>query len=410
MIIISILFTAVLLIVVVALLAVIFEQKRTIELHENTVPEVDPEQIRIQYELLRLTTALETVDLGIIIADPVGELTYENGRARGLLESNDSRALVRQAVLELLAEANAGKAARREVDLFGPPKATYLVRALPLRIEATDETAGAVVVVEDISERRRTEQVRRDFVTNISHELKTPVGALGLLAESLDEDTDPDTVLRFTRRIGDEVHRLARTIDDLLELSRIEFGDDLQLDDHPVGALVAEAMDRLEGAARSRNVTFEVSGDPDIVINADRRQIASALSNLLDNAIKYSPVGSTITVDMATEGPISTIAVIDEGDGIPTRDLDRVFERFYRVDRARSRETGGTGLGLAIVRHVANNHGGTVSVQSKEGYGSTFTLAIAARGGATAAPASATQLDARGTNQAITPSDPEVQT
>lgn len=360
--------------VVVGSLAV--SQQRTIERLERTEIPPDPALVSEAEEFRRLSAALDAVGLGLLIADPAGEFIYETLTAEQLLRSTDSLALVRQAAIELIEDLGNSGVTKREVDLFGPPRATYLVRALPLNVGTDQTEIGTVVVIEDISERRRTDQVRRDFVTNISHELKTPVGALGLLAETLEGETDPATVARFTGRIASEVHRLAHTIDDLLELSRIEFGDDLEFADHRIGAIVGGAIDRLRSAAAANDITLAVAGDAELLVHVDDRQVTSALSNLIDNAIKYSPPASTVTVSMTREDDRVVVAVADEGDGIPTRDLDRVFERFYRVDRARSRGTGGTGLGLAIVRHVANNHGTTVRVQSKEGHGSTFSIAL----------------------------------
>ena len=233
-----------------------------------------------------------------------------------------------------------------------------------------------MAVIEDVTERRRTDQVRRDFVSNISHELKTPVGAVGLLAETLRDETDLATIRRFSERMSLEVARLSRTIDDLLELSRIEFADDLFIDETRVGDIVEDALGRFRAAADARGITLKSVGESGIVVAGDRRQITSALGNLIDNAVKYSPDGATVTVSARVNPSGLALSVADTGDGIPSRDLDRVFERFYRVDRARSRETGGTGLGLAIVRHVAHNHGGEVSVRSKEGQGSEFTLVL----------------------------------
>ncbi|NLA37383.1 MAG: GHKL domain-containing protein [Actinobacteria bacterium] len=360
----------------VAVGALAVSQQRTMERNKRAVTPPDPTLVSEAEEFRRLSAALDSIGLGLLIADSSGELIYETGTAEQLLRSTDSLALVRQAAIELIEGFGSGGAKKREVDLFGPPKATYLVRALPLNVGGDTNGRGTVVVIEDISERRRTDQVRRDFVTNISHELKTPVGALGLLAETLEGETDPATVARFTSRISTEVHRLGHTIDDLLELSRIEFGDDLKFADHRIGAIVGGATDRLRSAAAANDIELAIVGDPELVVHVDDRQVTSALSNLIDNAIKYSQPSSTVTVAMEREGGRVVVSVADEGDGIPTRDLDRVFERFYRVDRARSRGTGGTGLGLAIVRHVANNHGTTVRVQSKEGHGSTFSIAL----------------------------------
>ena len=399
MVIVLIVSVVVLVAAVVALIAIVLGQRSELSALRANVVEPGVDDVDTSTELARLVAALEAVELGVVVVDPSGEVAFENGVASRLMTSSDSRAIVRQATIELISEAATGRSGRREVDLFGPPKATYLVVASPLVVSSEAPQQGVVVVIEDISERRRTEQVRRDFVTNISHELKTPVGALGLLAETVDAETDPATVARFTKRIVEEVHRLAATIDDLLELSRIEFADDLELTEQVLGPIVAEAAARLDSAAAAREIELKVIGDPDRSVFADQRQLTSALSNLIENAIKYGADASVVTIDMGpptggrdgagggrddadghgADGDVTVISVSDRGDGIPTRDLDRIFERFYRVDRARSRVTGGTGLGLAIVRHIVNNHGGSVTVTSKEGQGSTFTVKIPAR-------------------------------
>ncbi|HOT79559.1 MAG TPA: ATP-binding protein [Microthrixaceae bacterium] len=325
--------------------------------------------------LPRLVAALDALSLGVVVADADEVLGFQNRSAQAILSSRDARTIINRAVRELLVAAVRGEPGEREIDLFGPPKSTYLIRAVPLG-NGVAVGGGSVAVIEDVTERRRTDQVRRDFVSNISHELKTPVGAVGLLAETLRDETDLATIRRFSERMSLEVARLSRTIDDLLELSRIEFADDLFIDETRVGDIVEDALGRFRAAADARGITLKSVGESGIVVAGDRRQITSALGNLIDNAVKYSPDGATVTVSARVNPSGLALSVADTGDGIPSRDLDRVFERFYRVDRARSRETGGTGLGLAIVRHVAHNHGGEVSVRSKEGQGSEFTLVL----------------------------------
>lgn len=333
---------------------------------------VDPDD-----SLPRLVAALDALSLGVVVADVDEVLGFRNRSAEEILSSRDSRTIIDRAVRELLVEAVRGEPGEREIDLFGPPRRTFLIRAVPLAgASGMAVGGGSVAVIEDVTERRRTDQVRRDFVSNISHELKTPVGALGLLAETIVDETDPATVRRFIERMGVEVTRLSRTIDDLLELSRIEFADDLFIDDSPIGAIVEEVLARFRGSADLRGVELRAMGELDVVVAGDRRQITSAISNLVDNAVKYSPDGAEVTVSVACTADAVSVTVADTGDGIPARDLDRVFERFYRVDRARSRDTGGTGLGLAIVRHIAHNHGGEVSVRSREGHGTEFTLTL----------------------------------
>jgi two-component system sensor histidine kinase SenX3 len=216
------------------------------------------------------------------------------------------------------------------------------------------------------------------------------VGALGLLAETLLAEDDPAVARRLAERMLAEAFRVGRTIDDLLELSRIEADEAAAREDLPVRRLIGEAVDRVRGAAEQRDIRIEVDEPPArLEVRGDRRQLVSATYNLLENAVKYSEAGSSIQVRARTDGRWVDLAVQDHGMGIPRRDLERVFERFYRVDRARSRETGGTGLGLAIVRHVANNHAGEVRVDSREGEGSTFTLRLPVSSGPVAVTAEA---------------------
>ena len=216
-------------------------------------------------------------------------------------------------------------------------------------------------------------------MANISHELKTPVGALGLLAETLATEPDPEVAQPLAARLQSEAFRLSRTIDDLLQLSQIEAGSPPVEEEISVLRLMADVAERGRSSAELREVELKIDEvEPGLRVHGDRRQLVSALTNLVDNAAKYSDPGSTIVVGASFEDGCAVLRVRDQGIGIPARDVERIFERFYRVDRARSRETGGTGLGLAIVRHVATNHGGTVTVSSREGEGSTFALRLPA--------------------------------
>ncbi|MBN2622989.1 MAG: sensor histidine kinase [Acidimicrobiales bacterium] len=325
----------------------------------------------------RLSWALGAIANGVIIFDERGEITYRNAPAASFLAARHSDALVEEAITTMAADALRGRGSERELELFGPPRRVLSLRAVPL--ESDSRPSGVLVVVEDTSERRRLENVRRDFVANISHELKTPVGALSLLAETLLDEDDPDVTKRLAERLASEAFRVGATIDDLLELSRIEVAAGLATDAVAVAQFVGDAADRVRPAAEQRGIDIDVEPASErLTVVGDRRQLVSAVTNLLDNAVKYSEPGSTVTVRARTNGTWVDVSVRDRGIGIPRRDLERIFERFYRVDRARSRETGGTGLGLAIVRHVASNHRGEVRVESREGVGSTFTLRLPA--------------------------------
>jgi two-component system, OmpR family, sensor histidine kinase SenX3 len=339
----------------------------------------------------RLAHAFAVMPQGVVVFDESGEVAYSNDVAAGYLSARHGEALVEEAIAEVAdaaARRGATEGPSRTVDLFGPPRRTLVLTATPLQREGT--RLGVLVVIDDVTDRRRLEAVRRDFVANISHELKTPVGALGLLAETLLSEDDPAVARRLSERMLTEAFRVGRTIDDLLELSRIEADEEAKRDNVPVHLFIAEAVDRVRPAAEQQGISIEVEeASARLTVGGDRRQLVSATYNLLENAVKYSDPGSTILVRARTDGRWVDISVEDHGIGIPRRDLERVFERFYRVDRARSRETGGTGLGLAIVRHVASNHAGEVRVESREGEGSTFTLRLPVGAGPVAVSAEA---------------------
>jgi two-component system, OmpR family, sensor histidine kinase SenX3 len=324
----------------------------------------------------RLSWALGAIANGVVIFDERGEIAYRNDPAASFLAARHSDALVEEAITTMAADALRGRGAERELELFGPPRRVLSVRAVPLADE--HRPSGVLVVVEDTSERRRLENVRRDFVANISHELKTPVGALALLAETLLDEDDPDVTRRLAERLASEAFRVGNTIDDLLELSRLEVATGLAADDVGVAHFVQDAADRVRPAAEQRGIEIDVESAPTrLSVVGDRRQLVSAVTNLLDNAVKYTAEpGEPVEVDASVVDGSVCISVCDHGIGIPARDLERIFERFYRVDRARSRATGGTGLGLSIVRHVAQAHGGDVTVESIEGEGSTFRLRV----------------------------------
>jgi two-component system sensor histidine kinase SenX3 len=320
----------------------------------------------------RLRAALDALPIGVAIADLDGNVSYRNRRARSLAGARDADVLAARVVDEQLAS---GVAQRQTVDLQGPPPRSFEVSTTSLEVDGLP--VGIMAVIEDVTDRRQVDAVRRDFVANVSHELRTPVGALGVLAETIADERDPETIARLCQRISAEADRAGRIIDDLLDLSRIEAEGAARRAELGVGELVSIAVERAAPAAERGNVRITTDDvDDRLQILADESQVLSALTNLLDNAVKYSDAGAIVRVEAVEVDGDVVISVRDEGVGIPTRDLERIFERFYRVDRARSRQTGGTGLGLAIVRHVAANHGGEVSVQSREGEGATFSLRL----------------------------------
>ena len=454
-------------------------------------------------DAIRLRRSLDTLTQGVVLCDENGTVIYRNGRANALMVSRHGDALAAQAVTEVLEDAWHEGSAERTLDLYGPPRRTLQVRAR--QIDDGRRPLGVIALIEDISERRRLEEIRRDFVANVSHELKTPMGALGLLAETLVSEPDPDVAQRLAGRIHNEAFRVSRIIDDLLDLSRIESEEAPPREPVLVNLVMADAIERVRATADQRGIEIVLhEPSPPVAVMGDRRQLVSAMHALLENAITYSYDNSKVVVtgtvqrthpnlehpavvgslaepepepepehdtgelpavhadgadsgpatpDSPEEGPVEPVftpenleqvttfggpagddttdtsptdattaaatatsttgpapqggapgdaagtvpaepsavalpnwrieerdnvrlSVQDHGIGIPARDLDRIFERFYRVDHGRSRDTGGTGLGLSIVRHVANNHQGWVDVESREGEGSTFTLVL----------------------------------
>jgi len=324
-----------------------------------------------------LAASLDALPIGVVVVDADGTEVVRNWMAQsGVLRHH--RLLLDEALEELFARTRTtGDDSSRVVQLQGPNQRVMSLAVHPL------EQGGAIATVADVTERARLDAVRTDFVANLSHELKTPVGALAVLAETLADlviaptlDVDDRAAAqRLASKMVVESHRLSESIDELLELSRIELEGVGTRARVKADTIVCEAVSRVRPLAEPVGITVRVRLDdepPELF--GDARQLVSAIGNLLENAVKYSEPSSTVEIGArATEGAVE-FWVRDWGIGIPARDLDRIFERFYRVDRARSRDTGGTGLGLSIVRHVASNHGGTVSVVSREGEGSTFVL------------------------------------
>lgn len=308
-------------------------------------------------------------DGGVVRADRRAE-------AMGLVRRGRvSLAQVRELIRAVVAD---GEAREREMRVRRPPLGRGL---LDLRVQVAPLSPGLLVVlVTDLSDERRVDAVRRDFVANVSHELKTPVGALSLLAEAvLSAADDPDEVRRFAGRMQVEAQRLTHLVNDIIDLSRLQGDDPLShASDVDIDGVVREAVDDLRTLCSAHQIEIVVGAPSGARVLGERKQILMALRNLLTNALAYSPPHTRVSVTVATHDGIVDVSVKDQGIGIASHDLDRVFERFYRVDPARSRGTGGTGLGLAIVKHVCLNHGGECTVWSEVGVGSTFTLRLPA--------------------------------
>jgi two-component system sensor histidine kinase SenX3 len=330
-------------------------------------------------EMLAHIVSLSPV--GIVVVDTYRDVVYTNDRAREL-------GLVRDRLLDdrawLAAQRTLSTGDDVEVDLSPrrralPGRSGLSVRG-HVRLLTEEDRRFAVVYVDDQSEHARMEATRRDFVANVSHELKTPVGAMGVLAEALLASADdPDNVRRFSGKMVVESKRLADMVGELIELSRLQGAEPLpDLEAVDVDTVVAEALSRYKVAADNADIAITTDAPTGYLVLGDQQLLVTALANLVSNAIAYSPNGSGVSISRRRRGDNIEIAVTDRGIGIAAADQERVFERFFRVDKARSRATGGTGLGLAIVKHVAANHNGSIRLWSQPGTGSTFTLSIPA--------------------------------
>ncbi len=328
----------------------------------------------------RLEAALDASEVGIMGVDGAGRVLFASSAARQFIGARHGAVVAEVRVASLVPRAiAAGEEIDETVEVFAPRRSHLGLRVAPVSAGEGDELE-AVVFVSDLSARVRLDAMRRDFVANVGHELKTPLGALSVLAESLSQVDEPDPRERLTSRIRAQTERMTRLVDDLLDLALVETGDP---DRTPVviDDVVAEAIERAGHLAADRDVRLKTEpGDTGVVVLGDRRQLVTAVANLIDNAVKYSPAGqgASVVVRTRADGRSAIIEVEDEGVGIAPPHLDRIFERFYRVDRARSGGEG-TGLGLSIVRHVAVGHGGTVEVRSRLGEGSVFRIVLPRR-------------------------------
>lgn len=332
----------------------------------------------------RLGGALEVLPQGVVVCDEHGDVVHCNAAAAA---AGPGDGLVGEAVhhvLQAVAHGDDGAAART-VEVLGPPRRTLRVRGHAL--DDGRRVVGAVAVVEDMSEQRRLEVTRRDFLTNVTAELKAPLGALGLLAGTIVAEDDAALTRRLASRLERDAVRVGRLVDDLAELSRLDAQALPHREPVPVHLLVAQAVEQARCAGPWGAVSIEAStAGPGLTVVGDRRELVSALRHLVENALQLSDAEGEVRVNVAAADGWAEIAVSDSGPGIAAGDLDRIFECFYRVERARARTSAGTGLGLAIASQVASGHGGQVLVSSEEGKGSTFTLRVPAQPEAKAAP------------------------
>ena len=315
---------------------------------------------------------------GVVLLDRSGDVVLANPPAveLGLVQGSRPDERARRAAEQVRASGEVVLVDLSPLDRVrsGRGPTAVLGEVRPLGDEYT------VIDASDESDAVRLEATRRDFVANVSHELKTPVGAMALLAEAvLDAADDPHEVHRFGTKILNEANRLGTLVTELIALSRLQGAERLpELATVAVDQVITQALDRCRLAAESANIRITADPPTGLLLHGDATLLITALSNLLDNAVSYSPPGSPVSISRRLESGYVEIAVTDRGLGIDPEHQQRVFERFFRIDQARSRSTGGTGLGLAIVKHVAANHGGEVHLWSKPGTGSTFTLRIPA--------------------------------
>lgn len=339
------------------------QRQALVSTDEPTLPEGAAEVLSI---IGRAYVIVDAID-GVVRASPAA---YAFGLVRG-------HTVVHRELLQLTGRVRRdGVIEEEQLELPRGPlgRGTIVVQ---VRVASLGEEY-ILILADDRTEITRTEEIRNDFVANVSHELKTPVGAISLLAEALDDAAeDEDAVRRFAQRMHKESGRLSALVQDIIELSRLQ-GADVVRRGRPVdiNTVISEAVDRNKLPAESKQISIVVGGHIDEPVFGDPDLLMTAFRNLIDNAIRYSPEGTKVGVGLKSRDGLASISVTDQGVGITPEEQERVFERFYRIDAARSRQTGGTGLGLSIVKHVVSNHGGEVTVWSQQGQGSTFTVRL----------------------------------
>ena len=349
----------------------IFRKSPAIEIHDDA----ESMEIVLPESLLRTFALLED---DVLVIDNDDAPIFQSEGIATLNIMKDARLHGDEILAIVRAVRRTGKPQQGTVEIPRGPIGQGK-RKIKIAVTTLDEDS-TLILINDESEKSRVDAIRRDFVANISHELKTPIGALSLLTEAITQAKDePEAMERFANRIKSEAKRLEDLVKEIINLSRLQ-GEDPLTDPNPVEMheVIREAIDQAETSAESRKIDVENQGaeGAQLLVLGDRNQLVMAVHNLIENAINYSPEGTRVAVEVKKVDGLIEVDVIDQGIGIKDEDLERIFERFYRVDPARSRETGGTGLGLSIVKHVAQNHGGEVKVWSKMGVGSTFALRL----------------------------------
>ena len=332
------------------------------------------ERVEIPELLIKTLQSLESESLLVL---PGEVIVYESDGLSNFGLLNDGRVSSEELIALIRVVRRTNETHRGSIEIARGPIGEGK-RELKVSVTPLDESGLILVLVSDESEGRRIDAVRRDFVANVSHELKTPIGALGLLSEAiLGAKNQPEEVVRFATKMQNEAKRLTELVQEIIDLSRLQSSDPLQkafpveIDD-----VIREAISQAQVSSEARGIYVEMGQLQSATVIGDRDQLIAAVHNLVENAINYSPENTKVSVTSAIKNGLVEISVTDQGIGIADSELGRIFERFYRVDPARSRATGGTGLGLSIVKHVALNHGGDVKVWSKEGVGSTFSILL----------------------------------
>ena len=324
-----------------------------------------------------LVAALKALDRESIILDSSGYIRYETNKISLLNLAKDNKILSEELLALVRVVRRTGKTQEGSIEVARGPIGEGK-RDLQITAALIDNEGSVLVIIDDEGEKQRIDAIRRDFITNISHELKTPIQALSLNSDALLEIKDePDKVVLFANKIKTQTIRLNDLVKEIINLSKIQDSDPLDMAHNvEISNVIAEAVDQCEVLAEARKILINLDGVQNAVVVGNREQIVMAVHNLVENAINYSSEGTNVVISSKLDDGLIEILVKDQGLGIAEENLDRIFERFYRVDPARSRATGGTGLGLSIVKHVITNHGGEVKVWSSMGVGSTFAIRL----------------------------------
>ncbi len=336
----------------------------------------DEQELSNQLPSLLLKT-LNSLEVESLIVVPADQVIFQSQGVGGFGLIKDERITSDELMALIRVVRRTKESQRGTLELARGPIGSGK-RELKVSVNTLDDEGMVLVLLSDESEARRIDAVRRDFVANVSHELKTPIGALGLLSEAiLGAKDQPDAVVKFASRMQNEAKRLTELVQEIIDLSRLQSSDPLQKAVAvEINDVVREAVDQAQFSSEQRGISLEIGELQDGTVIGDREQLITAVHNLVENAVNYSPEQTKVSIVTKRNGDLVEVSVTDQGIGIAESELNRIFERFYRVDPARSRMTGGTGLGLSIVKHVAQNHGGDVKVWSKLGVGSTFTLQL----------------------------------